>query len=68
MDSQFITIITRLDVTMTRLIETVDKLETQVTALQRKQDYWSGAVFAVGALCSVIGAATGLVVQWLFKH
>ena len=68
MDNQFIALVTRLDVTLTRLTETVDKLETQVSALQRKQDYWSGALFAVGALCSAIGAMTGLVVQWLFKH
>ncbi|MGL5935033.1 MAG: hypothetical protein ACRCZI_05365 [Cetobacterium sp.] len=61
----FLTLVTRLDVTLGQLEKTVAKLTEEVETLKTKQTYWSGAVTAIGVMCSGIGAIAALGFQWI---
>lgn len=66
MDNQtFFTMVGRMDGTLIQLDKNVTILTAEVKRLQKRQNYWSGALAAVGILCSGIGAAAALVCQWL---
>ncbi|MGL5935861.1 MAG: hypothetical protein ACRCZI_09590 [Cetobacterium sp.] len=68
MDNQrFFETVIRLDTSTQELVPAVKELVKRVEALERKQHYWSGALAAVGVLCSGIGGAAALVFEWYIK-
>lgn len=63
----FTTMVIRMDAVLTNLDKEVTLLRQEVASLQKRQNYWSGAVAAIGVCSSAIGAAAATVFQWLHQ-
>lgn len=66
-NGKFFETVVRMDTTLEHLVPAVQELTKEVRSLQQKQNYWSGAIAAVGVGSSVAGAFVALVFQWLTK-
>ena len=59
--------VARMEAVVEHLDTTVGKLSVTVADLQRKQDYWSGALYTVGLVCTMLGVLAAAGVQWIIS-